>query len=94
MPREIPPNEEYIIKVTTTAGVLPQLVDTIRTCAQLIHDVAANEGKLCEVEAGYVNHEVTYTPSPSMYAHVPIAHLDNAAVVAHRPKDDTIYVKE
>lgn len=86
--------EEYLIVVRASA-LSAEVEDAIRTGCQLIHDVATNEGVEISLDAGRVDREVTYVPSPSLTSHHILSSHDNGVIVrSRRAADDTIYVKE
>lgn len=89
------PDEEYLIQIRAewrNAAVEA----AIRTAVQLVHDVATEQAVKVNIEAGVVDKEVTYVPSPSMTSHIILSSLDNTSVVEHqaRTAGATIYVKE
>jgi hypothetical protein len=90
---DVEPCEEYLIKVVTARGVHVAIEEAMRVAVQLINDVATEHGIACSAVVGRVDPEVSYTPRPSMTAHIILNETDNGVEVA-KLAAETFYVKE
>jgi hypothetical protein len=87
--------DEYLIQILAEWRN-PEVEAALRTAVQHVHDVATEQAVKVSIEAGVVDKEVTYVPSPSMTSHIILASHDNSALVDHQARTSapTIYVKE
>lgn len=87
-------NEEYILKVVTSPGVNSVIEDAIKAGCQLIVDMATSEGVMCEVTAGRVDREVSYTPRPSMTSHIIIYDAENGVAAARQATREKLVIEK